>query len=82
MGGGMAVMESKRRSIAKTLSWRFFATVITSAVVFLATGQLTFAIEIGLADTTLKLGAYFVHERMWNKISYGRLIDKQAEFQI
>ncbi len=74
-------MESKRRSFAKTISWRVWATIITTLVVFGATGEIKFAVEIGLLDTTIKLGAYFIHERIWNKISFGR-VEKQAEFQI
>jgi uncharacterized membrane protein len=74
-------MESKTRSILKTLSWRVWATVITFFVVLYATGKLSFAAEIGLADTVIKLGAYFFHERMWNRISWGR--PKSAmEYQI
>jgi uncharacterized membrane protein len=35
--------------------------------------RLQFAAEIGLIDTAVKLLIYFVHERVWNKIGYGRL---------
>ena len=74
-------MESKRRSVAKTLSWRFCATIITTAVTYAATGKLEFALTIGLADTTIKMGAYFFHERLWNRVSFGRELSK-AEYQI
>ena len=70
--GTRGEMDSTRRSIAKTLSWRFCATIITALVVYVTTRRFTIAVEIGLADTTIKLGAYFYHERMWNKIKYGR----------
>lgn len=75
-------MESKRRSIAKTLSWRAWATIITAAVVFISTGELKFAIEIGLIDTTVKLGAYFIHERIWNRIGFGRLAPAKPDYEI
>jgi adenylylsulfate kinase len=65
-------MESRKRSIVKALSWRFFATAITVLVVFLLSGEVIFAAKIGLLDTTIKLAAYFVHERLWLRIAYGR----------
>lgn len=65
-------MESTRRSIAKSLSWRVLATVITSALVFAYTGEGQFAAAVGLSDTALKLFIYFGHERLWNRIPFGR----------
>jgi uncharacterized membrane protein len=65
-------MESTRRSIAKALSWRLLATLITSAIVYVITGKGDFAATIGLADTSIKLLVYFTHERLWNRIPYGR----------
>ncbi len=65
-------MESHRRSIAKALSWRLLATLITTTLVYLLTGKGEFAATVGLADTLIKFFIYFAHERLWNRISYGR----------
>ena len=65
-------MESTKRSVAKALSWRFFATLITMLVVLVLTGELVFAAKIGLLDTSIKLLAYVAHERLWLRIRYGR----------
>lgn len=65
-------MDSHARSVFKTLSWRFRATVITFFVSSLITRKVTFAIEIGLADTLIKLFAYYLHERDWNRIKFGK----------
>ncbi len=74
-------METRRRSIVKSLSWRFFAIIITSLVAYQITGQLAFAIEIGLLDTAIKLFAYYLHERTWLKIKYGH-DKKKPDYQI
>lgn len=66
-------METQRRSIAKTISWRIVATIITGSVTFFLTGRLDFAVSIGLADTFLKLFTYYAHERMWGRIMYGKV---------
>lgn len=65
-------MESWRRSVAKALSWRAIATVVTVWVVWGATGEAALAATIGLVDTTVKLGAYYMHERAWNRVGSGR----------
>jgi uncharacterized membrane protein len=66
-------LETRRRSIAKSISWRFFAAIITSSIAWALTGKLDFAAKIGALDTCIKLVVYFVHERVWNKIEYGRV---------
>ncbi len=74
-------METNRRSISKALSWRIVATMITSALVFMLTGNMDFAATVGLADTALKFLLYFGHERLWNRIPYGRE-KEQPEYMI
>ncbi len=73
-------MESHVRTIMKALSWRFFATLITFSVAWAVTGELAFAAEIGIADTIIKLGAYYLHERGWIHVGFGKL--KKPEYEI
>ncbi len=65
--------ETRRRSLAKAISWRIFAAIITACVALVMTHQLEFAAKIGVIDTTVKLLVYFLHERAWNKLNYGRV---------
>ena len=74
-------METTRRSVAKAISWRIIATVITTALALGLTGRWEFAATIGLADTTVKFFIYFGHERLWNRFDYGRE-EKQPEYVI
>ena len=74
------MIESHFRSIIKALSWRFLATAITFSVSWIIIGELKIAAEIGLADTVIKLGVYYTHERLWNRLSFGKM--KQPEYQI
>jgi len=41
--------------------------------------ELTFAAEIGIADTMIKLGAYYFHERVWVGVDFGK---KKPEYYI
>jgi uncharacterized membrane protein len=67
-----AVYETNRRSIAKAVSWRILAAIITACVALALTGELKFAAKIGAIDTLVKLLIYFLHERVWNKVQFGR----------
>lgn len=66
--------------MAKALSWRVFATLITFGIALAMTGELVFAASIGLADTMVKLVIYFIHERVWVRIDYGRI--PPSDYQI
>jgi len=65
-------MESRRRSIAKALSWRALAVMITALVAYLFTDNAAFAMKIGIVDSVLKLMIYYLHERAWVRASFGR----------
>ncbi|MFT7616118.1 MAG: putative membrane protein [Candidatus Woesearchaeota archaeon] len=58
-------MESRKRSLAKTISWRICATITTAALVFIFTGDIAIAIGIGSIEVVAKLVLYYAHERMW-----------------
>jgi len=64
--------ESALRSAVKTISWRFWATVTTMVLVYIFTGALTIAAAIGALEIILKIILYFFHERVWDKIRFGR----------
>ncbi len=62
--------ESHLRSIIKGISWRFIATTDTILVVLFITCltgncSIDHAVKIGLTEFLLKLGAYYLHERIW-----------------
>lgn len=63
-------MDADRRSLARALSWRVVAWVLTVAIAYLFTGKAVVALAIGVADSLLKIFAYYVHERSW--LSLGR----------
>ncbi|MSR77123.1 MAG: DUF2061 domain-containing protein [Candidatus Omnitrophica bacterium] len=72
-------METRARSFAKALSWRFLATFITAFIVWGLTGEAKFGLTVGLIDTSVKLFIYFIHERVWLRISFGK---KKQDFEI
>ena len=74
------MMESSPRSLAKAISWRLIAIVVTSSVAWAITSELTLAATIGVLDSVIKIGAYYYHERLWNRVAFGRI--KPPEYEI
>ena len=64
--------EANRRSIAKALSYRLLATLATSALVWFLTHKLALALFAGTADAVGKLGLYYLHERIWDRVRAGK----------
>ncbi len=73
-------METNTRSIAKAISYRFLGSAVTGLIFFLLTGKGTLSVSAGVLDMIFKIAAYFVHERIWNHIEFGR--SKPPEYEI
>ncbi|HIE40545.1 MAG TPA: adenylyl-sulfate kinase [Thiomicrorhabdus sp.] len=65
-------IETNKRSLIKGVSWRLMATTTTIIIVYLFFGQLDLAIMAGALETVAKIFLYYLHERGWNKIDYGK----------
>ncbi len=73
-------METHARSIAKAISYRILGSLTTALIFYLYTGNWKNSAGAGLLDMVSKLGLYFLHERIWNKITIGR--PKPPEYEI
>lgn len=68
------MIEKPYRSIVKAISWRITGTIDTILVSFLISRKLTIAVSIGFVELFTKIGLYYLHERAWNKLKFGRTI--------
>lgn len=64
--------EKPIRSITKAISWRVVGTIDTLVVSYIVTGEIVLAASIASVDFVTKLVLYFFHERIWNKIKWGK----------
>lgn len=64
--------ERPVRSITKAISWRIVGTMDTIGISWLLTGEINTALAIGSLELITKMILYFGHERIWNKINFGR----------
>jgi uncharacterized membrane protein len=59
-------------SLLKAVSWRATGTLDTIVVSFLLTGRIRLAFSIGCVEFFTKIGLYYLHERIWNRVSSSR----------
>ena len=76
------MVEKPYRSAVKAISWRATGTIDTIVISFLITGRLRWALSIGFVELFTKVTLYYLHERVWNRISFGRVQAGQGDYQI
>ncbi len=64
--------ETNKRSIVKGITWRLVATTTTIVIVYVFFDRLDLAIAAGAIETTLKIGLFWLHERAWFKVRWGK----------
>ena len=64
--------EKLSRSFIKSVSWRIIGTIDTILISYFVTGHIDLALSIGMIEIITKMGLYVVHERAWNKFSWGK----------
>lgn len=67
------MVDKPYRSFVKAVSWRATGTVDTMVIAFLVTGKFKLAISIGFIEVFTKICLFYVHERIWNQLSFGRV---------
>ena len=65
------LLESRKRHLVKTLTWRLVGTLDTMTLAWLITGNPIAGLQIGLAEVFSKMLLYYLHERVWYKSTYG-----------
>lgn len=60
-------MESKKRSVYKTISWHLLHIVMVMSISFFVTGSIKFAATIASLEMLFETFLFFTHERAWAK---------------
>ena len=66
------MIETNKRSLLKTLSWRLTGSGATFIISYLITGSFSISSTIAVIQITANTLLYYIHERIWNKIKWGR----------
>jgi len=74
--------EKNYRSLVKSVSYRITGTFTTFLISLCVTGKMEFALSIMTVDFITKIGVFYFHERIWNKIKFGKIKDESPDYQI
>ena len=66
--------EKPLRSLAKTVSWRITGSLATFLISYIISNDLTVAGSIATIQIISNTILYFIHERIWNKIKWGKIV--------
>jgi len=62
---------SRKRHVAKTITWRVIATATTVILAWLISGDPMIGLQVGGWEFFIKMALYYFHERAWYKIDFG-----------
>ncbi len=61
------------RSLVKGVSWEIISFILTLAVVYFVYGNILVSLTSALLLTAIKVIPFFVHERLWKKVRWGKI---------
>mgnify|MGYP003133109233 FL=1 len=65
-------MDCKKRTLIKSLSWKIAGSLSLVLLTYLTTGSLKVAGIVAVLQFIITFFLYFVHERVWNYITWGK----------
>lgn len=75
--------DSKKRHIAKTITWRIVGTIDTMILAWVISGNPMIGLKVGAAEVMTKMALYYLHERAWYKLDFGlKLRRKRIQEQL
>ena len=67
--------DTSKRSLIKTITWRVTGSSATFLIAYIMTGNFAIAGVIGIVQLISNSILYYIHERAWNQIKWGRKIN-------
>jgi len=67
-----------RRSLVKAMTFRSLILCSDAVVIFLITHKWETTIGLVIATNLASTTLYFIHERIWSRIQWGRAVDDSA----
>ena len=75
--GRLKEKVKRARSFYKAVTWRIIASLDTFFLSYIITGRFDWATSIAIFEIITKAIIYYLHERAWNRVKWGRLIENE-----
>ena len=70
--------ETLRRTVVKTISYRVVILILDFGSIYLFTGKIKIAFGFMIVSNIYTTIGYFLHERIWDKVKWGKTIYKKG----
>ncbi|MDH7603780.1 MAG: DUF2061 domain-containing protein [Melioribacter sp.] len=74
--------EKSYRSLIKSITYRITGSLYTAIISYFFTGSVRIALSIGGVEIFTKIFIYYLHERIWDKIKFGKETKSDIEYNI
>ena len=71
---GKVFKERLTRSVVKAVSYRVIVVVADFVAVFFFTARVDIALGFVVVSNIYTTGLYFLHERFWDRVAWGRAV--------
>lgn len=61
-----------QRSLVKGIIWEIISFIVTAIIVYLFYGSIGTSIRFSFILTVIKIPFFFIHERLWKKVKWGK----------
>ena len=65
----------RKISLVKGVTWRIVGSIDTILISWIYTGDPMMGLKIGATEFLTKVVLYYLHERVWNKIKIGTIVE-------
>jgi len=66
------MIETRKRSLAKSITWRIICIAVSIITAYFLTGKIDVSVAIGTIYNAITMILYYFHERFWNKLEWGK----------
>jgi uncharacterized membrane protein len=66
-------LDNKLRSLVKSVTYRVVAFIVLIAITWYATNNLVQTTFISVTFQTIQLFLYYIHERLWERVNWGKV---------
>jgi len=65
-------LDKKLRSLVKSVTYRIVAFIVLMIITWYATNNLVQTTFISVTFHTIQIFLYYIHERLWERINWGK----------
>ena len=66
------MIESRKRSVVKTVTFRSLIVIASTVITYAITNDIEQTTSISIIFNVTATAMYYAHERLWNRISWGK----------